>query len=110
MKQTRQCLCGPHEKPAWRRPVHRFSVDEHGKKQAVHRIVWEKHNGPIPHGMHIHHVNGIHDDNRIENLAMLTPSEHHKLHAANRLRWCCQCWKWKERGHKHEPLRSEVMR
>ena len=44
-----------------------------------HRYIWEKHFGPIPIGMHIHHKNGIRDDNRIENLQMLTKSQHHKL-------------------------------
>lgn len=38
----------------------------------VHRLVWEMHNGPIPQGMQIDHINGKRDDNRIENLRLVT--------------------------------------
>jgi len=40
--------------------------------------------GAIPSGYVIHHINGIKNDNRIENLQMMTPSEHTRLHAASR--------------------------
>ena len=40
-----------------------------------HRIVWEKAYGPIPDGMHIHHKNGVRDDNRLENLECVTPHQ-----------------------------------
>lgn len=45
-----------------------------------HIFIWEKENGPVPKGMHIHHINHNRLDNRLENLKMLTSSEHHKLH------------------------------
>ena len=39
--------------------------------------VWKHFVGPIPKGAVIHHLNGIHTDNRVENLAcILTNSEH----------------------------------
>lgn len=38
----------------------------------VHRIIWEMHNGPIPNGMFIDHINGDRMDNRIENLRVVT--------------------------------------
>lgn len=41
----------------------------------AHRIVWHALNGPIPKGMVINHKNGIKDDNRLENLEMVTPSQ-----------------------------------
>ena len=46
-----------------------------GKKILEHRIIYEMHNGPIPDGMQIDHINGIRDDNRIENLRVVTQSE-----------------------------------
>ena len=38
----------------------------------AHRIIWEMHNGPIPNGMEIDHINRVRDDNRIENLQLIT--------------------------------------
>ncbi|AEI91245.1 gp45 [Escherichia phage phiEB49] len=43
-------------------------------KMYVHRIIWEMHNGAIPDGMQIDHINGIRDDNRIENLRCVSAS------------------------------------
>ena len=51
-----------------------FSVLMNGHK-LEHRYVWEKHNGKIPKGMQIHHINNIKTDNRIENLALVSNRE-----------------------------------
>ena len=51
------------------------------RRRYVHRIVWEAANGPIPDGLVVHHVNGDKTDNRLENLQLMTPSEHAHLHA-----------------------------
>lgn len=42
------------------------------KQYSTHRVIWEMFNGPIPNGMEIDHINHIRDDNRIENLRMVT--------------------------------------
>jgi len=47
-----------------------------GDRGLMHRYVWEYHNGKIPAGHDIHHINGNRTDNRIENLELYTKSEH----------------------------------
>ena len=44
-----------------------------------HRLVWEQANGTfIPDGYSVHHLNGIKDDNRIENLTIMLIKDHGK--------------------------------
>jgi len=46
-----------------------------------HKFIWEKFNGKIPKGAHLHHINGDKIDNRIENLRLFASnSEHIKFH------------------------------
>lgn len=51
-----------------------YVVTVRGEKILRHRIVWEMHNGEIPHGMEVDHDNGIPGDDRIENLNLVTRS------------------------------------
>lgn len=44
----------------------------------AHRIIWEMHNGPIPDGMQIDHINHIRHDNRIENLRLVSNQDNQK--------------------------------
>jgi len=46
------------------------------KRYFEHRIVWEKAHGKIPQGFIIHHLNGIRDDNRLENLTAIPRARH----------------------------------
>ena len=45
-----------------------------------HVLVWEKANGMlVPDGWHVHHKNGVKDDNRPENLEAMTHAKHSKV-------------------------------
>jgi hypothetical protein len=46
-----------------------------------HRVVYERHFGPIPKGFHIHHKNGDVYDSRPENLEALSPVDHRRMHS-----------------------------
>lgn len=55
----------------------RYALRADGKtwNRISHRIVWESFVGPIPPGMQINHKNGVKNDNRLENLEVMTPSQ-----------------------------------
>lgn len=46
-----------------------------GRGVAVHRVVWELNNGPIPAGMDIDHIDRDKRNNRIENLRIASRSQ-----------------------------------
>ena len=65
-----------------------------GRLVYEHRVIWEKVHGPIPEGMHIHHVNEDRLDNRIENLRLVDPATHSRIHSGHELRdgeWWKRC-------------------
>lgn len=78
-----------------------------GKSRLAHHLEWEKHNGPIPKGMQIHHINGDKRDNRIANLQLVDPVEHGREHSGAELRdgiwWkpCTRCGELKPRTREH---------
>lgn len=57
-------------------------MDENGNNVLEHRHIMEKHLGrKLAPDEHVHHIDGVMDNNSISNLAVLSPSEHHRLHA-----------------------------
>jgi len=52
------------------------SVRINGNQHAEHRVVWEQAHGVIPTGWVIHHLNGVRDDNRLENLCAMSRKRH----------------------------------
>jgi hypothetical protein len=55
-------------------------VKKEGKWQQwrEHRYIWTQANGAIPKGMQIHHINGKRNDNRLENLQLVTQKQNHE--------------------------------
>lgn len=49
------------------------------KQVPEHRYIWEQHNGILPEKWVVHHLNGIKDDNRIENLIAVSRKQHSPL-------------------------------
>jgi hypothetical protein len=75
-----------------------------GKQYSAHRLIWIMHNGNIPDGLQIDHINGIRDDNRIGNLRLATRNincqNQHLAHNHNKsglLGVCKQYGKFKAR-------------
>ena len=44
-----------------------------GTRYRTHRIIWEMFKGPITDNKEVDHINCVTDDNRIENLQLVTP-------------------------------------
>lgn len=57
-------------------------------RMRLHVYVWQKHNGKIPDGMEINHIDENKDNNEINNLECLTRKQHlayHKEHDYNKM-------------------------
>lgn len=51
-----------------------------GKQKLVHRLVADAFIKPLEHGEQVDHINGVHSDNRVENLRVMKTVEHARLH------------------------------
>ena len=56
------------------------------KGKRLHRAVWEYHNGYIPEGYHVHHVDGDRSNNDISNLILMRADEHLSEHMSTKER------------------------
>ena len=59
----------------------------------IHRDVWTFHNGEIPAGYDIHHIDGDKANNQIDNLMCVTRKEHCQLHYPPQIYVCKVCGK-----------------
>ena len=55
-----------------------------GDRENLHRLVWEANYGPVPRGMHVHHIDHDKTNNDPGNLEILSASEHQSHHLAIR--------------------------
>ena len=57
-----------------------LTVRVNNKKQMVHRLVYEYFGTDFNKGYHIHHIDGNKQNNCIDNLECVSPSEHNRRH------------------------------
>jgi len=57
-----------------------IKIEEPNIWQPLYRYLWENKNGEVPEGMVVHHRNFIPDDDRIENLEIMTRADHLIIH------------------------------
>lgn len=74
----------------FRKPSGNYVHKKNGKAHSLHNAVYEFHNGKVPEGYVIHHIHRKpdgsfdKDENNIEYLRLMTPSEHATYHIENR--------------------------
>ena len=74
-----------------------------------HRLVWEQtHNACLLKKSHVHHINGIKDDNRPENLQAMTQKQHLRLERqidmSQRKCFWCESMKTKTCSRTNRPI------
>jgi hypothetical protein len=57
-----------------------YMISHNNRRFFVHRIIWEMHNGPIPDGLVIDHIDRRPDNNHIDNLRLATQEQNAHNH------------------------------
>lgn len=79
--------------------TNRKMIKLNGKEMFEHRFIMEQHlSRPLRKDEVVHHINGDTLDNRIENLQVMTKSEHHILHNTGKSR----------KGNRMPPMSEET--
>lgn len=57
-----------------------IKIGEPNQWTYLYVYLWEQANGKVPQGYVLHHINGISNDDRLENLICVTRAEHINIH------------------------------
>jgi len=69
-----------------------YRNDKDGGERMLHRAVWVFHNGEIPEGYQIHHIDHDRGNNDISNLQLMLTADHAKLHNYGRTKEFMENW------------------
>ncbi|EHT0126459.1 HNH endonuclease [Salmonella enterica] len=93
VKLSKRCKIG--DQVGWLNSSGYLQFSMRKKVYLVHRVIWEIHNGKIPDGMEVDHIDHNKLNNNIENLRLVSKKENHKnmpLQKNNKSGFCGVCF------------------